>query len=146
MRLTLQSDYGLRLLTYLAVANNRQVTVGEVADRFGISRHHLTKVAQHLVQAGLVESLRGRGGGLRLAKPAESVVLGVVVRELESDFALVECLPGGKDCCLISPACRLKGVLGEAMGAFLAVLDGYSLQDLVGCNPALEGLLLEEVA
>ncbi len=145
MRLNLQTDYGLRLLTHLAVAEGL-VTLGEVAGRFAISKNHLTKVAQQLVHAGLVESLRGHGGGLRLARPARTVNLGAVVRHLESDFALVECLPGGRNRCLISPACRLKSVLGEAAEAFLAVLDRYSLEDLVRRNPALADLLLEEVA
>lgn len=146
MRLNLQTDFGLRLLTYLAVNEGRMVTVGAVAARFAVSKNHLTKVAQQLVRAGLVESLRGRGGGLRLAHRADSVNLGQVVRLLEADFALVECLPGGQGRCLITPACRLKGVLAEAMAAFMVVLDGYSLQDLVGENPALQGLLEDEAA
>lgn len=146
MRLNLQTDYGLRLLTHLAINEGEVLTVGDVADRFAISKNHLMKVAQRLVQAGLVDSTRGRGGGLRLTPGAKTVNLGLVVRHLEADFALVECLPGGQDRCLITPACRLKGVLAEAIAAFMAVLDGYSLQDLVGRNPALSGLLREEAA
>ncbi len=146
MRSSLQTDYGLRLLTYLAADDTRLATVGEVAARFSISKHHLMKVAQQLVHAGLVETARGRGGGLRLARPVEQVNLGQVVRHLEPDLAVVECLPGGKDACPISPACRLKEVLNEAVEAFLAILDRYSLQDPIGCNPALHALLLEEAA
>ncbi len=146
MRLNLQTDYGLRLLTYLALNKGHLVTVGDVAARFAISKNHLMKVAQQLVQAGLIESVRGRGGGLRLTQVASAVSLGEVVRLLEADLALVECLPGGQNHCLITPACRLKGVMTEALTAFMAVLDHYCLQDLVGENPALQGLLREEVA
>ncbi len=146
MRLNLQSDYGLRLLTYLAVNEGGLVTVGDVAERFGISKNHLTKVAQQLAQAGLVETLRGRGGGLRLARSPAEINIGQVVRWLEADFAIVECLPGGRDDCLITPACRLKGVLSEALEAFMAVLDRYNLDNLAGRNPALSTLLFQEPA
>ena len=106
-------------------------TIEEVARRFDISRNHLMKITQTLVQAGFIESLRGRGGGLRLAHAAESINLGAIVRATEDNFALVECFDPKHNNCLIASACGLRGPLEEALQAFLAVLDRYSLDDLV---------------
>ena len=145
MRLTLQADYALRMLMHLAVNEDRLGTIAEVADRFAISRNHLTKVANRLAQAGHVDAVRGRSGGLRLARPADRINLGAVVRPLEQGHALVECFPGGTDDCLITRCCKLKGVLARAQEAFFAVLDEYSVADLTVGNRALESLL-EEVA
>ena len=99
------------------------------------------KVANTLSRHGFVDSVRGRAGGLRLAKPASEIYIGDVVRTVEADMAVVECFQDGKGECLITPACRLKGVFNEALNAFLAVLDRYTLHDLVTRNPPLRGLL-----
>lgn len=130
MRLTHFTDLSLRLLMYLAVTPTGLATIQEVAGRYGISRNHLMKVAQQLVKVGFVESVRGRGGGLRL-KPASSAIrVGDVVRATEDDFRMVECFEAGKTSCTLLPACRLKGVLGKALAAYLEVLDGFTLADL----------------
>ncbi len=146
MRLNVQTDYALRMLMHLAVNRDTLVTIAEVAERFQISRNHLMKVAYILGQEGFVEAVRGRSGGLRLGRPPEDIRIGDVVRRMEGDFALVECFQGGKGECLITPACKLKGVLHEAMAAFLAVLDEYSIRDLVTRNPGLKTLLASEAA
>ena len=131
MRLTLHTDYALRLLMLLAIEPDELHTIEEVARRYGISRNHLMKVVQTLAQAGLVDSLRGRGGGLRLGRPAASINLGAVVRATEDGFALVECFDRARNTCIVAPACGLRGPLEEALQAFLATLDRYSLADLV---------------
>jgi Rrf2 family nitric oxide-sensitive transcriptional repressor len=147
MRLTQHTDYALRLLIALAVVAHRApgtgetVTIRDVAERYGISRHHLMKVTNDLTRLGMVEGLRGRGGGVRLARPADQVSIGSVVRALEGRGDLVECFNAATDTCLISPACGLKGVLAQAQGAFLAVLDAHSLADVIRQPAALEALL-----
>lgn len=146
MRLNVQSDYALRLLMDLAVNRDRLMTIADVAERFGISKNHLMKVANTLGRNGAIETVRGRAGGLRLGRPASEITVGEVVCCMEGDFAIVECFQGGKGQCLITPACRLKGVLHEAMEAFLAVLDRYTIEDLVKRNPALKALLDMEAA
>lgn len=146
MRLNLQTDYALRVLTYLAVMQDRRATTADIADRFGISRNHLNKVVNALAREGFVEAIRGRSGGLRLAQPAGRIVVGEVVRRMEADFAIADCFQGGKGDCLIFPACRLRGVLQKALEAFLATLDGVTLYDLVTLNADLETLLVQEPA
>jgi Rrf2 family nitric oxide-sensitive transcriptional repressor len=135
MRLTLHTDYALRLLMLLAMEPDELHTIEEVAERYGISRNHLMKVTQTLVQAGFIDSLRGRGGGLRLGRSTASINVGEVVRATEDGFALVECFDRERNTCVVAPACGLRGPLDEALGAFLAVLDRYSLADLIR-NPA----------
>lgn len=145
MRLSLQSDYSLRLLMHLAANPDRLVTIAEVADRFRISHNHLMKVAYLLGKEGLIHTVRGRSGGLRLGRKPESIGVGDVVRRMEGEIHLAECFstePGG---CLIAGACRLKGVLHEALGAFLSVLDRYTLADLAR-DPRLRALLNREAA
>jgi Rrf2 family nitric oxide-sensitive transcriptional repressor len=140
MRLTLHTDYALRLLMYLAIEPDRLQTIEAVAARYKISRNHLMKVAQTLVQAGVVDSIRGRGGGLRLARPADAINIGAVVRATEDGFALVECFdPEGNDC-VIAPSCSLRGPLEQALAAFLAVLDRYTLADLVKSPGSLRAM------
>jgi Rrf2 family nitric oxide-sensitive transcriptional repressor len=146
MRLTLHTDYALRMMMQLALAGGDLVTIAEVAARYGISKNHLMKVAGTLAQAGFVESQRGRLGGLRLARPAKRINVGAIVRELEQGTALVECFPGGGGTCRIAPACRLKRALAKAREAFFAVLDEYTLEDLVGGNAGLRDLLTGEAA
>lgn len=140
MRLTIHSDYALRILMVLALRENALVNVGEIADSFGVSRHHLIKVAQHLRSGGYVETTRGNGGGLRLAQPAVQINIGVLVRYTENDLNLVSCFaPDGQ--CRIYEGCVLRSVLHDALAAFFAVLDRYSLADLVVSRRLLEELL-----
>jgi Rrf2 family nitric oxide-sensitive transcriptional repressor len=140
MRLSIHTDYALRLLICLGARPHEIVNVAEIADAFAISRHHLIRVAQRLRDAGYLETLRGNGGGVRLAKPPAAINLGAVVRHTENDFHLVACFaPDGA--CPITPACALRSVLADAMDAFLTVLDRYYLQDLLGPRQALLDLL-----
>jgi Rrf2 family nitric oxide-sensitive transcriptional repressor len=141
MRLTMQTDYALRTLMQLAMAPDRLVTVKDVSETYGISRNHLMKVAYLLGKAGFVETVRGRAGGLRLARPAEQISVGEVVRRMEPDFGLVECLHRPGCGCIIEPACRLRGLLSEAAASFLAVLDRHTLAELTERNLALEALV-----
>ncbi|MDX5365147.1 MAG: Rrf2 family transcriptional regulator [Alphaproteobacteria bacterium] len=141
MRLTLHTDYALRLLMHLALAPDRLVTISEVADAYAISRNHLVKVAHELGREGFVETLRGRGGGLRLARPPEDISIGHVVRVMEEDFRIVECFDRNTNTCCIAPACRLKHLLREAMDAWVAVLDGATLADLIARPAPLRRLL-----
>lgn len=129
MRLTNFSDYALRLLMYAAAQEDRLITIEETAELYGISRTHLMKIANLLTRAGYLKAVRGRSGGLTLAKPPKKIRLGDVLRATEPDFALVECFTPESDC-LITPRCRLRGVLNEALSAFLRKLDNYSLADL----------------
>lgn len=131
MRLTLFSDYSLRLLLYAGANGERLVTVSEIATAYGISRHHLVKVSQLLIGLGLVESVRGRNGGLRLARPPEEINVGALVRETEPDFHLVECFDRETNTCALAPACDLKSLLAEAQAEFLRVLDSRTLADLL---------------
>ncbi len=146
MKLTHQSDYALRLLMHLAANDGELHTIAAIAARYGISKNHLMKVALHLSRDGVIESVRGRSGGLRLARAPREIVIGAVVRSSEGDIALVECFQGDGGECLITKACRLKGVLKEALEAFYGVLDQYTLDDLVGRNPKLRLLLSEDAA
>jgi Rrf2 family nitric oxide-sensitive transcriptional repressor len=133
MRLTQWTDYTLRVLMYCADCQLRDalVTISEIADSHTISRSHLTKIVHQLGTQGLLETTRGRGGGMRLSKLAKDINVGAVVRQTETDFAMVECFEGGSKQCGLSPDCRLKGVLHQATDSFLAVLDAVSLADLV---------------
>ncbi len=137
MRLTLFSDYSLRLLLYLGSRPDRVVPVREISDAYDISQHHLVKVVQLLVDHGFVESVRGRAGGLRLARPAAEINVGAIVRLTEPDFDLVECFDLRTNTCPIEPACGLKGALRRAQRAFVESLDAYTLADLKPRAPAL---------
>lgn len=130
MRLTSFSDYAFRLLIFAASHQDRRITIEETAHRFSISRAHLMKVANQLTRAGFLTAVRGRSGGLTLGKPAEEIRLSEVLSAVEPDFALAECFGGGT-LCMITPHCRLRGALGEALDAFLGTLDRYTLADLV---------------
>jgi len=143
MRLTFYSDYSLRLLMYCAVRREELVTIREVAGAYRISRNHLMKVAFQLGRKGYLETVRGRGGGLRLARPPEKIVLGQVVREVEEDFSMVECFDPNANKCVIAGPCRLRGALSRALKAYLAVLDEYTLADLAIDNPLLSRVLLK---
>ena len=140
MRPTAFTDYTLRTLMYVGLRSDRLVTIAEIAGAYGISNNHLMKVVQNLAQVGDVATLRGQRGGLRLARPPAQINLGAVVRRSEPDMALACCFCA-EDCCTIQPACGLIAVLDEALKAFLAVLDRYSLADLLEHPMALAGLL-----
>ena len=130
MQLTLFSDYSLRTLLYLSAHGDRRVALAEIASAYGISQHHLVKVSQRLIEAELVVSTRGRGGGLRLARKPETINLGEVVRLTEPHLDLVECFDAIKNTCPINGACGLKGALMRARAAFLDELARYTLADL----------------
>ena len=134
MRLTRYTDYSFRVLIYLAAQPDAFGTVQSISDAYQISNNHLMKVVQALSQRGYVDTIRGKGGGMRLRLPPERINVGRVVRDMESDLELVECF-GPDNRCVITPECMLKNVLGEALSAFTAVLDRYTLADNVG-NPA----------
>ena len=141
MRLAVRTDYALRVLMYAGLARERRVTIAEMAAAYGISENHLMTLVHRLRTLGYLETVRGKGGGVRLARPPEAIGLGEVVRAVEADMALVECFGGEPGRCPIEPACALRGVLGEALDAFLAVLDRHSLADLLGPRRALCRLL-----
>ncbi|NIX75904.1 RrF2 family transcriptional regulator [Microvirga terricola] len=131
MRLTSHTDFALRLLMSLAVVEERLVTIEELATRHKLSRNHLMKVAQTLVSLGYVTGIRGRTGGLTLARPASTIRIGEVVRTLEHDMRLVECLGDGPTTCILSGACLLTRSMNRALEAFFASLDEVTLADLV---------------
>jgi len=143
MKLTLLSDYSLRVLMHLAINQGALVTIAQTADRYNISKNHLMKVAHQLGQQGHIETVRGRSGGLRLAKSPQDIILGHVIREMEQNTVLVECFPGGKGGCLVTKECRLKSILHDAQNVFFNYLDKFTLADLVVDNSSLEHLLLE---
>ena len=130
MRLTDFTDYTLRALIYLGVHRDELVTIQEIADAYGISKNHLMKVAHQLGLLGVVVTMRGRGGWLRLSREPDAIRIGQVVRNVEFDLALAECFDSRTNTCTISPVCTLKGALGKAREAFFAVLDDYTLEDL----------------
>lgn len=129
MNLTRFADYSLRTLIHLAVRDGDIVSIGDIAAAYGISEHHLHKVANMLGQLGYVQAVRGRHGGLRLALRPEQIGIGDVVRRTEATLAPVECMDGVP--CPIRGPCRLEGIMQEAMAAFLAVLDRHTLADLL---------------
>ena len=131
MRLTAYTDYALRTLMYLAVNRDRLVTISEIAQVHGISKNHLMKVVHQLGLSGMVETVRGRNGGLRLKQEPADIQIGRVVRNTETDFYMAECFDPSGNQCLYSPACALKSVLGSAVEAYLGVLDNVTLASLV---------------
>lgn len=140
MHLTRYTDYALRILLYLATHPEETVSAQTIAEAYGISGHHVAKVAKQLVQEGLVEGYRGSGGGLRLAPKARQARVGDVVRKFEPDLDLVECFR--KDgACPIAPACKLATTLEAARRAFFAVLDGTTIENVASNAPRLVRLL-----
>jgi len=137
MRFTRYTDYAMRVLLYLGGRPDALCSVPEIAKAYGVSQNHLMKVVHDLGKAGYVTSVRGRFGGIRLARPAEEINVGAVVRQTEEGFDLVDC-----GTCMIAPACGFTGVLHEALGAFMAVLDRYTLADLVTSKADLARLFL----
>jgi Rrf2 family transcriptional regulator, nitric oxide-sensitive transcriptional repressor len=142
MKLTQYSDLGLRLLMYLALRKGDAVTIQEVSDRFGVSKNHMVKISHQLTKSGLIESIRGRNGGVRLSRPPESINAEEALRATEDNFDLVECFNVLQNRCVITDVCRLSGVLDSALAAFFNVLREVSLSDLVKNRKALENALL----
>ena len=141
MRLTVYTDYSLRLLMYLALKEDGLATIEEIAKSYGISKNHLMKVAHQLGVAGYVDTVRGRRGGLRLAKPAKAIGLGEVVRHAEPDMAIVMCFEPINADCAVLPCCVLRKALARARDAFVTVLDDYTLSDLVKPRASLQAML-----
>jgi len=142
MRLTTFTDYCLRALIFVALKDDGGLaTIDEITQHHAINRNHLVKVVFRLSQLGYLQTLRGKGGGIRLADDPANLNLGKLIRQTEQDFSLVECFQE-RDChCVIEPACVLKGALRAALDAFFDVLDGYTLADLVKPSRNLARLL-----
>lgn len=142
MQLTLYTDYSLRVLIYLGARPGENATISEIASSYGISRNHLVKVVHNLAGHGFIHTTRGKGGGLRLARPPEEINLGEVIRHTEGGFDLVECMNADENTCPIHEICSLKGVVGEALRAFTGVWDRYSLADIVRNRERLTEVLV----
>jgi Rrf2 family nitric oxide-sensitive transcriptional repressor len=140
MRLTRYTDYALRVLIHLALEGDALATIQAIADRYQISKNHLTKVVHELQKSGYVDTVRGKHGGLRLRLAPHEVNIGKLVRETERELAIVECF-GADNRCVITPHCALRSVLGEALDAFLHTLDRYTLADLLRRPGALRRVL-----
>ncbi|WP_230291531.1 Rrf2 family transcriptional regulator [Croceicoccus sp. Ery5] len=136
MKLTLFTDYSIRVLLYLAARPDRRCSISEIAQAYRISQNHLMKVVNDLARSGYINSVRGRGGGIRLGKQPKEINIGALIRHTEEGFDLVDC-----PSCVIAPACGMTSVLREAVSAFLDVLDSYSLADLVQKRENLKLLL-----
>jgi Rrf2 family nitric oxide-sensitive transcriptional repressor len=135
MRLTRYTDYAMRVLLYLGARPDQLCSISEIAGAYGISQNHLMKVVNDLVNAGYLVSVRGRFGGVRLARLPEDINVGAVVRHTEEGFDLADC-----GACVIAPACGLTGALHQALAAFMAVLDGYTLETLLTRRDDLRAL------
>ena len=134
MQLTQYTDYSLRTLIFLGSFPERRCTIAEISKAFGISNHHVMKVVQNLTQNQILTGIRGRSGGLRLAKKPSEIKLGEILRMTESHFNLAECFKDQNNNCPINLTCALKGMLYEAKEQFIGVLDSYTLEDVINCS------------
>ncbi len=142
MNLKKYTDYALRVLLFTGMKSDEELaSIKEISEVFNISQHHLGKIVFELNKMGLIETIRGRNGGIRLAKPAEEINVGLLVRELENDFILLECFDKGVNHCVISPGCTLKHVLNKALHAFFKVLEEYTIKDLIENEEELKALM-----
>ncbi len=141
MRLTLQTDYALRILMFAGVRGDQLSTIDEIVAHFDISQGHVMKVVHRLGQLGYLETVRGKNGGLRLARKPSLINVGAVVRDVEEELGVVGCLHGEKDFCRIEKSCALRGALHEATNAFLAVLDRLTISDLLKPGRSIARLL-----
>ena len=132
MRLADYTDYTLRVLMYCAANPERLITIAEMADTYGVSKNHLMKIVNDLARQGILETTRGRGGGVRLLKPPSEIGVGDVVRAAETDFRLVECFEQETNTCTLTANCRMKRLLDSALAAYFRELDGATLADIVG--------------
>ena len=130
MHITRYTDYSLRVLIYLAAEGDRLATIQEIADSYDISKNHLMKVVHQLNKKGYIETIRGKKGGMRLHMAPQDINIGILVRETEQDLSIVKCF-SSKNACKIAPVCGLKSMFGEALKAFLEVLDRYTLADVI---------------
>lgn len=142
MHLTIFSDYTLRVLMYLALDRKRLATIPEIAAAYGISRNHLMKVVHQLARSGVIETVRGKGGGIRLAHAPEAIRIGEIVRASEGDAPIVECLSGDANTCRIAPVCKLTQVLVDGFDALYERLNRYTLADLMVGRKALTAILV----
>jgi Rrf2 family nitric oxide-sensitive transcriptional repressor len=136
LRLTRYTDYSLRVLIHLALNADRLCSIGEIARTYDVSHNHLMKVVNALAHDGFIETVRGRAGGMRLARPAEEITVGEVVRRTEEGFELADCSG-----CALSPACGLTGVLAEGMQAMMTVFDSYKISDLLTDRDTMRRLI-----
>ncbi|WP_240374775.1 Rrf2 family transcriptional regulator [Bacillus piscicola] len=142
MQLTSYTDYSLRVLIYLdTIVPPKLTSIREISEVYKISYNHLTKVVHELAKLGLVESIKGRNGGVRLAKKPADINVGWVVRQTEDNLTLVECFDEENSACVLTGHCRLRGILKEALHAYLEVLDSYTLADLTANQSILHQLL-----
>ncbi|MEZ0245590.1 MAG: Rrf2 family transcriptional regulator [Methylophilaceae bacterium] len=141
MHLTTFSDYTMRVLIYLGLRRDGLVTISDIAKAYGISENHLMKVVHQLAQGGFIETVRGKGGGMRLAREPEDINLGELIRITEGDTGLLACLEGQGSCCIQS-ACSLIGILREAQTALFTVLEKYTLADLLQREQPLATILM----
>ncbi|PGS47474.1 Rrf2 family transcriptional regulator [Bacillus sp. AFS041924] len=134
MRLTTYSDYSLRVLIYLSSEpREKLVNIKDIAEAYDISKNHLMKIIYNLGKMGYIETIRGRNGGIRLAKSPSEINIGEIIRKTEEDFNIVECFEHGNTC-VITPVCSLKHIFNQALDQFLRVLDQYTLDDIVKNN------------
>ncbi|AKG73619.1 RrF2 family transcriptional regulator [Salinicoccus halodurans] len=132
MKLTLYTDYSLRVLMYLGLRDaEERVQIDEIAGFYSISKNHLTKVVHHLAKLGYIKTLRGRGGGIMLNYKPEALNIGEVVRSTEDNFHMAECFNAENNQCVLTPVCSLRFVLNDALKAYLEVLDNYTLEDIL---------------
>ncbi len=143
MRLTLHSDFALRVLIQVGLGGGKLTTISGIARSYGISRHHLMKVVNDLSQKGYLDTVRGRHGGMRLMREPREINIGQVVRDTEDNLNVIGCLES-RGYCRIERACVLRGILRDATDAFLAVLDAHTLADLIKPHKSLSSLLLLE--
>lgn len=141
MQLTQFSDYALRTLIYLGLRADELVTIEEIAGAYGISESHLTKVVHKLGRLNIIDTVRGRRGGMRLNCQPSEINIGATVRQMEGNLTIVECFDSEHNTCPIAPVCGLTGILGEALEAFMTVLDRYTLADILHQRSAFAALL-----
>lgn len=139
MRLARMTDYAIRLLIYVAQRPERRCTIAEVASAYGLSQTHLMKITNQLALAGWLDTTRGKGGGIRLARPPSAIVVGDVVRTMEPDFFIVECFATGHGC-ILHGGCKLTGVMEGALRSFMGDLDSHTLADVLPPPPAAAGV------
>ena len=141
MQLTVRSNHAMRLMMYCALTTGRLASCGEIARACNMSESHLGKIANALAAQGFVETVRGRGGGVRLARPAAEINVGAVVRKTEMASCFMECLDLETNSCPLISGCRFRSIVGRALEAFHGVLDGYTLADLVAEPEPLRALM-----
>lgn len=136
MRLASFTDYSLRVLIYLTLKGEERSTVSEIAERYDISKNHLVKVVHNLSRMGIIESFKGKGGGISLAIPPKNINIGKLIKTFEQGSPLVECI-GPNELCIISPSCKLKNILSLAEKSFFKTLEDYTLADIVSNEKSL---------